>query len=196
MKDADRAALRRRQRADKALDGLIAGPVTVLLDQILPDALDTEPGIALLRDRGAIRRRRASRPRRRAGEHFGRICGAVRTCSLGDGRIDSVRAGEHFGRICFGSVVVPAGRFATHAGLGFNSPIAPVQDQERGNLLLLRHLQVVGHRSGRGKSLKPVAASLPAVAAFQVFGRGRIWMFGNTHGSHHTQTACADMTLL
>ena len=32
----------------------------------------------------------------------------------------------------------------------------------------------------REESLKPVAASLPAVAAFHVFGRGRIWVFANS----------------
>lgn len=57
------------------------------------------------------------------------------------------RTGEHFGRICTAATVVVADRFTAHAGLGFDPPIAPVQGQERGNLLLLRHLQVVGHRA-------------------------------------------------
>lgn len=40
----------------------------------------------------------------------------------------------------------------------------------------------------REGSLKSVDASLPTVAAFQLFGRGRIWVFGDSQVRGATQT--------
>ena len=36
--------------------------------------------------------------------------------------------------------------FAAHAGLRLDATIAPAQLEQRDNVVLLRHLQVVGHR--------------------------------------------------
>ena len=83
MKHADGSA-RRRDRPHEALHRLVARAVAVLLDQVLPDALQAQTGVEFLGDRRAIHRGAEPRARRRAGERFGRIC---------------VRAGERFGRI-------------------------------------------------------------------------------------------------
>ena len=63
---------------------ILARGVPIFLDQVLPNPLDAQTGVELLADGQAIRRSREPRPRRRAGERFGRVC---------------VRAGERFGRI-------------------------------------------------------------------------------------------------
>ena len=82
VKDADRPA-RRRDRAHEPFHRFVARAVAVLLDQVLPDPLQAQPGVELLGDGRAIERGRESRPPG-AGERFGRFC---------------VRAGERFGRI-------------------------------------------------------------------------------------------------
>src|SRR5215207_9724458 len=56
---------RGRQRPNVALDRLVAGAVPEVLDQVLPDALDTQACVELLADRVVERRRREAA---RAGE--------------------------------------------------------------------------------------------------------------------------------
>ena len=84
MKDAH-GPTRRRDRPHESLHRLVARAVAVLLDQVLPDPLHAQARVELLGDRLAIDGGAEPRPRRRAGERFGRFW---------------LRAGEHFGRFC------------------------------------------------------------------------------------------------
>jgi hypothetical protein len=136
----------RRERPDESLHRFVAGPVAVLLDQVLPDSLQAQAGIELLGDGGPIDRRGKPAPGRRAGERFGRIWSRAGLKIRGFSGRSRVRAGERFGRICPPPSVVAADRLTADAGLGFDPAIAPPELQEGENLRLLRHFQVVRHR--------------------------------------------------
>src|SRR6185503_6856395 len=54
VKDADGSAPPGRNRPHEPLHRLVARPVAVLLDQVLPDPLQAQAGVEFLRDRRAI----------------------------------------------------------------------------------------------------------------------------------------------
>jgi hypothetical protein len=70
VKHADDAALR-CDRPRESFHRFVTGAVAVLVDEVLPDPLEAQPGVELLGDRLTIDRGRESWPR--AGERFGRI---------------------------------------------------------------------------------------------------------------------------
>ena len=161
VKDADGPA-RRRDRPHEPFHRFVARAVAVLLDQVLPDPLQAQAGVELLGDR-----RRDRPPRRTAGAAPSRgtfwpgLTPSRRTFwphlnRRRDRHIGGIRwwrrirAGERFGRICLAGRVVPAHRFAAHAGLGFDAAVAPAELEKGENLRFLRHLQVVRHRHPRG----------------------------------------------
>jgi hypothetical protein len=157
VKDADGASPH-REGADESLHRFVAGGVAKLLDQVLPDPLQAETRVEFLGDRRAIRRGHGSRSfsRRagehygrvsiRAGEHYGRIWIVERERRLGGSRLRRCGAGEPFGRLCQASAIVSADRLAAHAGLRLDATIAPAQLEQRDNVVLLRHRQIVGYR--------------------------------------------------
>lgn len=108
---------RRRERPDVALDRLVAGAVPEVFNEILPDALGTEPGVELLADRVVAAR------------------GA-----------EASGAGLSLGRICQPLAVVPRDRFSANPGLGFDPSVAPPKGEQREYVLFLRHCQETGHR--------------------------------------------------
>ena len=73
VEDPDGSA-RRCDRPREPFHRFVARPVPVLLDEVLPDALQAQTGVEFLGDRRAIARRGEPPARWRAGERFGRFC--------------------------------------------------------------------------------------------------------------------------
>src|SRR2546426_12838552 len=91
------------------------------------------------------------------------------------GRGRGLRAGERFGRISPAPAIVAGDGFATDARLGFNTTVAPPELEKGENLLLFRHLQVIGHRHPSRD--EPLRMSETAFLKWPVFRRSCVAAF-------------------
>ena len=184
-------ALLRSKRPYVALHRLVAVAVREALHQVLEDALDRQPELELLRDRVVVRGCREAAALPEPGNVLAGFDPGPANVLAGcepstpskaskTGPSETCRAGERFGRIWIRLPGVTRDRLPAHPRLTFDPSEAPLQGEQRENLLSLRHLQVVGQgRPSMVETIELPRKALPEVAGFQAFLAGRIWAFAN-----------------